>query len=187
MYASDLLTTPDGSRRSRVRAMSTDERAEGGEPVRVELWVWADRDCLDADHDLVIERVERLVERGVVDALVVEEWDHQVDLSASRPSSHHDREVRSRLAELEQWAGTHDATLPLPPVHRGGVGRMGPEVALQDLPMLLMVEYVGENIAFVSPCEAGGRPYSAEERLDRLDEAGEWVPPATTDGPRRVI
>jgi hypothetical protein len=149
-----------------------------GEPVTVELWVWADRDCLDADLDLVMERAITLAERGVVDAFSVAEWDHQVDLAGSRPSSPHDHEVRRRLAEFDQWARTHGVSLPLPPVHRGGVGRMGPEVALQDLPMLLLVEYVGENIAFVSPCEAGGRGCSVEERLDRLTEAGAWVSPA---------
>lgn len=162
----------DGRRASAGRA---------GRSVTIELWVWADRDCLDDEHDLVIERAERLVRRGVVDELRVEAWDHQVDLAGSRPSSVRDHTVRSHLAAFERWATTHGAELPLPPAHRGGVGRMGPETTLQDLPMLLMVEYVGENVAFVTPCETAGRGYAPEERLNRLAAAGEWVPPEPLD------
>ncbi|MFC4360174.1 HTH domain-containing protein [Halobium salinum] len=173
--------------------MNGHERGERGEhrestgepetPETIELWVWADRDCLDAEHDLVIERVERLVGRGVVDAFRTREWDHQIDLAGRRPSSVREHAARSHLAAFEQWAATHGVELPLPPVHRGGVGRMGPETTLQDLPMLLMAEYVGENVAFVTPCETERGGHSPEGRLDRLAAAGKWVPPESLDEP----
>jgi hypothetical protein len=151
------------------------------ETVTLELWVWADRDRLDASHDVAIDRAERLAANGVVDAFSLETWGHQVGLSANRPPSDLDHHVSRRLAAVTQWALTRGVEVPLPPVRRGGVGRMGPEVAVQDLPMVLMVEYVGDRVAFVSPCAVGGRGCSVEERLDRLADAGRWVAPKVVE------
>lgn len=68
--------------------------------VAVELWVWPDQDCIDDEHDVAIERLEGLVEDGRIDDFVVQEWEHQLDVSSPTLSNARDL-PRILMAEYE--------------------------------------------------------------------------------------
>jgi hypothetical protein len=147
------------------------------EPVRIELWVWADRDCLDDERNLALQRVESLDEAGVIDSYSLNEWAHQVPLTGESSLDRRSERLQDRLDASRAWAEENDVELPLSPGHAAGSGRMGPTTVVQDVPPLLMIEYGVEGVECVTPHRAGRDEHSIEDRLDALAKHGEWVAP----------
>ncbi|ELK54404.1 hypothetical protein D320_10274 [Haloferax sp. BAB-2207] len=74
--------------------------------VRIELWVPSGR---RAEFTPVIERLDDIVERGLVSEYTVETWDRFVDLSGKL--SPRERRARDRLASYARWAATRGERL----------------------------------------------------------------------------
>jgi hypothetical protein len=152
----------------------TDTRAERRRTV--ELWVWPDRDLLDDQRDLVIDRLRSLLARGDVDQVAVREWPHQLDVTAEpRTLDGAAREARECLADVRAWADASGVTLPLPDPVPAGTGRMGPTHQFQDLPRLMLVERLDGRVRFAAPCETDDGRCGVEEHVERI-EAGRGVP-----------
>jgi hypothetical protein len=150
--------------------------------VTVELWVWPDQDCIDDEHDVAIERLDRLVEGGRIDDFVVQEWEHQLDVSSPTLSDPQDERARRRLGEFQRWARRHGVRLPLSAPEPAGTGRMGPEYDAQDLPRILMAEYEDGEVRSVVPCESPEGTCTVEERLDELAAGVSRPAPAAAGG-----
>ncbi|ELZ73208.1 hypothetical protein C457_04576 [Haloferax prahovense DSM 18310] len=119
------------------------------EAVRIELWVPSGR---RAEFTPVIERLDNIVERGLVSEYTVETWDRFVDLSGRL--SPRERRTRDRLASYARWAATRGerlAGLGDPEVR--GIGRMGPERPTRRTPRAVMAEYEDGVLAHVTACE----------------------------------
>ena len=147
--------------------------------VTVELWVWPDRDYLDVDHDIALERLERLDREGLVDEYSLHEWPHQLDVSSAQPATPEARLARERIEQFREWASRTGASLPFPDTTTVGTGRMGPEVDVLRLPPLVIAEFHDGELAFVAPCiETEGR-CSVRERLDHIASTEDGI--ATAD------
>jgi hypothetical protein len=155
---------------------------DGSGRVTVELWVWSDRDCIVREHDVVIERIERLVADGRIDGFTVEEWDHRPDVSSPNLPDARDERARRRVAAFERWARRHGVALPLPAPRPAGTGRMGPEYVAQDLPRVLLAEYEDGELRSVAPRETAGGTCTIEEGLDELAAGVSRPAPAVAGG-----
>ncbi|SDM13308.1 hypothetical protein SAMN04487949_0981 [Halogranum gelatinilyticum] len=133
--------------------------------TRVELWVNAPD---DAEYEPLVAHLERLEAAGEVDAYVVYHWGHELDVSSDRLQCVEDQLARERVAAFKQWATENGCTvLGLGERATVGVGRMGPEVTVEQLPPVLLAEYVDDDLRRVTPCSAGDEHVS--ERLATLD------------------
>lgn len=148
--------------------MSTTDEAD--ERVRVELWVWADRDSLDDYHDLVLRRLEELDSTGVLDAFDIHEWPHQINLSSDESVDPEDFTARERVLQFADWAREEGVSLPFRDPQTAGSGRMGPEYVVLDLPRMMIAEYRDSELRCVAPFSENGTKHTIEERLDALVE-----------------
>jgi hypothetical protein len=146
----------------------TPSDAEGR--LRIELWVWPDRDAIDDTHDLVLRRLEELREEGIVDELSVEEWSHQINLASDERTDPEDVPAREHVEAFAEWARERGVTLPLPEPTESGTGRMGPEHLTQNLPRMMMAEYRDGELYCVAPHQEGEERYTIEDRLELLAE-----------------
>ncbi|MFB6130062.1 MAG: HTH domain-containing protein [Salinigranum sp.] len=138
--------------------------------VRIELWVWPDRDALDDRRDLVLRRLERLQESGVVNEVDVHEWSHQINLDSAADVDPEDLPARTRLMEFTEWARHRGVSLPIPDPTRAGSGRLGPEYVAQDMPRMMLAEYRDGELDCVAPHRADGEKHTIEDHLKTLGE-----------------
>lgn len=144
--------------------------SNGDTNVRIELWVWPDRDNLDDEHDLVLRRLEELQAEGVVDEFTVNEWNHQINLSSDERTDPEDVPAREHVESFLGWAREEGVSLPIEKPEAAGTGRMGPEHLSQNLPRMMIAEYRSGELHRVAPYEEHGEKHTIEDRLEALAE-----------------
>jgi hypothetical protein len=112
-------------------------------PDRVELRV---QPMPNGEYDAVVDRLDGLDRRGLIDGYSVRTWDRYVDV---------DDRIARRLSGRETTSTT------------AGVGRMGVERDVRRLPRAALVEYRGDRVVAVTTSEEG-----LLDRLAAVDATG---------------
>lgn len=122
--------------------------------------------------ETVLDRLDALVERGVVDDYSVTVWGEEVRADGDAVErTAIGRHVLDSLASFRAWAADNDASVSrfyeTRPVERG---LLGEEYTVTTLPVVAMAEYGDGDLQYVTPHEMEGTVRTVRDRLDVLAE-----------------
>lgn len=137
---------------------------------RVELWVRSFSPAgIERAHRDAIDRLDELVEAGVLDDYSVRLWSTEVGLSTTAARTDRAQVVLDRVAAFRKWADRRDRTLePFFGTREATSSVTGETYTAQVLPIRALAEYRGGDLAFVAPSAAGDAMTSVGGRLSAL-------------------
>lgn len=117
----------------------------------------------------IIERLAAYEANGTVDDYSVEVWGRQVP-TADDCRSATSRRIHERIESFREWAATHGRALEPFFTTETIRSRITAETHTRVvLPAMTLVEYVDDEIRFISPSTDGETVTTVADRLDRLD------------------
>ncbi len=132
----------------------------------------------------VIRRLRRL-EGEAVDEASVDVWGRRVPLDTVEAETERGREIRSKVRTFEQWAERNGVSVSSYFQRREvNSGFTGEAYTAVVLPAVVLAEYHGEDLHWVSPCRDGDTVYTVGDRLDAIEAASVGEAPAGTPTPR---
>jgi hypothetical protein len=136
--------------------------------VHAELYVrsLAPRGAVSRE-DGVIDRLSALADEGVVDDYAVRVTGAEIPATPAATETAFGAYLLDRLAVFHEWADRNDVSLSLATPRTVDSSITGVSRRTVRLPELMLAEYEGENLHFVTPCRHE-RAWSVGERLDRL-------------------
>ena len=149
----------------------------------VELWMRTLPAGEGEEHDELRRRLAQLDRTGVVDAVVVRTWPHEIAVDG--PASRRERAIVDRVRAFRRWAMGAGAELPaFAEQSAAGVGRMGPTYTALRLPPTVLAVYREGALTWVAPCVDGG-----EERTPRewVEAAADGAAPGCDSGAQLVV
>lgn len=130
-----------------------------------------------------IERLRSLVEAGTIDDYSVTVWGKEVEVESGVAAEEGERLVLDRVAALRSWAAERGVALDA--FERREVSTVtGETYTVLTLPVMVLVESVGEEIACVAPCTTEGGVLTVGDRLGALEGLGGWVEGSDRRGDR---
>lgn len=133
----------------------------------------------------IIERLADCEANRTVDEYSVEVWGRQVP-TADDCRSATSRRVHERIESFREWAATHGRALEPLFTTETIRSRITAEAHTRVvLPAMTLVEYVDDEIRFISPSTDGETVTTVADRLDRLDTTARDE--LVTDGGRESV
>lgn len=118
-----------------------------------------------------VERLEALVEAGILDDYTVSVWGKEVECSSDVTRRTKDDLVLGRVPEFRSWVAERGADLDA--FDRREVSTATGEThTLLTLPVVTLAEYVGGDLVRVAPCTVDGDALTVEDRVEALEERG---------------
>jgi hypothetical protein len=119
-----------------------------------------------------IDRLGNLAEAGAIDDYSVTVWGREVELSSEAATGERESLVLDRIAALRSWAAERGVALDA--FERREVSTLTGEThTVLTLPVMVLVESVGDEPACVTPCTTDGGVITVEDRLESLEERRE--------------
>jgi hypothetical protein len=149
----------------------------------VELWMRTHPTGDGEEHDELRRRLAQLDRRGVVDAVTVRTWPHEIAVDG--PASRRERAIVDRVRDFRRWATGAGVELPaFAERSTAGVGRMGPAYTALRLPRTALAVYREGILTWVAPCVERG-----EERTPRewIENAADGAAPGCDSGAQLVV
>jgi hypothetical protein len=116
-----------------------------------------------------VDRLRTLVEAGRIDDYSVVVWGRAVDLSSDATEREREDIVLDRVAAFRSWAA--DRRVTLDGFERQEVSTMTGEThTVLTLPVMVLAESVGDELACVVPCTTDGGVLTVEDRLESLED-----------------
>jgi hypothetical protein len=119
-----------------------------------------------------IERLRGLVEAGTIDEYSVTVWGKEVELSSETAVEEGEDLVLDRVAEFRSWAAERGVALDA--LERREVSTVTGEThTVLALPVMVLVESIGDEIGCVTPCTTEEGVLTVGDRLGSLEGRGE--------------
>lgn len=118
-----------------------------------------------------IERLRSLVGAGTIDDYSVTVWGKEVELSSDVAREEREELVLDRVAALRSWAAERGVALEA--FERREVSTVTGEThTVLTLPVIVLVESVGDEITCVTPCRTDSGVLTVGDRLESLEGRG---------------
>jgi len=131
----------------------------------------------------VLGRLDALEENDTIETYSVEVWGKQLALKDAHRSDPGER-ISDHLESLREWAATHGYSLkPFFETKTIDSKFTGGPYTRTEFPVMTLVEYMGDEIQFVSPCADGDSITTVSDRLNELETNGadSYVPDLQID------
>jgi len=121
-------------------------------------------------HSSILDRLERFADEGIIEGYSVDIWGEQLIESDARRTEI-GREICERLDQFRDWANGREST-ELCFGRESVYSDLADETCVRTVfPMMILAEYVGERLRFVSPCIDSDRVVRVTDRLDTLERS----------------
>jgi hypothetical protein len=154
----------------------------GGSTLELAVRTLSPRGCRDRQTEAV-RRLNALADRGVVDDVSVTVWGDRVPTTTEEAETDHARSVLDAVDEYAGWAADHGLSVdPFFETREAHSAFTGESSTAMELPAMVLAEYRGGELYWVSPCVDGEETYTVGDRLSTLentavDLTGEVDPP----------
>lgn len=120
----------------------------------------------------VVDRLERLESAGVISGFDVTVWGRELVISGTTARTETGRRLLDRFEAFRRWTErAADAAGSVFEVRRVESEVTGDEYTSVVFPVTVMAEFVGDELAHVTPCSEGDGVCSVDDRLDTLEAA----------------
>lgn len=153
-------------------AVPLSERMQPGGDRTIRLLVRSLSPTCRSQLESVVERLDALEERGVIQGYDVDICGHKLPTGGRIAETSACIELREQLEKLEAWA--EDAGQSLDPIFQRveGVSEIdGEDHSGVVFPTVTLVEYVDTDVVFVAPSAGPDGVTSVSDRLDELRDA----------------
>lgn len=135
---------------------------------RIEMYVREDMRGATDRIDDVLDRLERLTEKGEIDSFSVESWENSTGSSTGDTATRPRSAVRTTVSEFEDWAAQHGYSLG-PAVSRSD----GDAVEQIEVPIICLAMYGTDDelLAVYPHTEPGGDVRTVEDGLSALSRS----------------
>ena len=131
-----------------------------------------------------MERLRGLVETGTIDDCSMTVWGKEVELPSDGTLEEREGPVLDRVAEFRSWAAERGVALDA--FERREVSTVTGEThTVLTLPVMVLVESVGDEITCVTPCRTDSGVLTVDDRLDALEGFGDGPGPRGSREPAR--
>lgn len=125
-------------------------------------------------QEAILDRLERLDERGVIDGYTVTVWGEQVVPGSLAARTDAGKEIVATVDSFEEWASAMGVSVDRFFEEQSVESAVtGERYAATSLPVLAMAEYVDGDLAWVTPHEDEDGVHTVVDRLDRIEEGTE--------------
>ncbi len=119
-----------------------------------------------------LDRLTALEHRGVVDAVDVQIWGREIDLSGRAVRTACGQSLLRRLEAIRQWADDNDRKLPgFETLRTESHPLTGADRETLQLPPVALVEYRDGAVVHVTPHATRSEVYTVTDRIDDLEDA----------------
>jgi hypothetical protein len=128
-------------------------------------------------QERVVAALDRLTDRETFADYTITVCGEYIPAGETETSPEFETQLRNRIADFETWATTNGWSLG-PLFERKVVGSLVTDDTHEVLvvPLMVLAEYEGDRLRFVTPCETDERYWTVQDRLDALARSG----PTTT-------
>lgn len=120
-------------------------------------------------QERAIDCLRQFDAEGLVDSYAVRVWGDEIGLTSSVVDTERGEDILDRIGALREWASHNDVTLDAFFETRETESHItGESYASIRLPVLVMVEYEGDEVGYVTPHKRDDTVYTVDDRLDRL-------------------
>ncbi|MFT4923701.1 MAG: hypothetical protein ACI8XM_002931 [Haloarculaceae archaeon] len=139
---------------------------------RVELYVrsLASRTG-EGPQERAIDCLRQFDTGGFVDSFTIRVWGNQIGLTSTAVETDRGADILDRIGAFREWASRNDVSLEAFFDSRETESHLtGESHTSLRLPVLVMAEYEGDDVAYVTPHERDDTVHTVDDRLDELGE-----------------
>jgi len=132
-----------------------------------------------ATQDVIIDRLIRLDDRGLIREYDLTIWGDRIRLDAS-PRTPTERTIHDEIDRFRRWERTHDVSLAPAFDEREVDPLVGDPYTVFQPPMITLAVYVGGDVWGLFPCDVDGKRVTVDDCLDAFLERSSLVEPRSS-------
>lgn len=132
-----------------------------------------------ATQDVIIDRLIRLDDRGLIREYDLTIWGDRIRLDVS-PRTPTERAIHDEIDRFRRWERTHDVSLAPAFDEREVDPLVGDPYTVFQPPVITLAVYAGTDVWGLFPCDVEGERVTVDDCLDAFLQRGSLVEPRSS-------